>query len=235
MTDQIVKSFLNLKPSDDRVFIFDIDSTLYDVTPRNQQIVRHFGQTKELDFDLKIMLQNFDSKSEDWGIKPGLMRLKLNSLSHDLVKAIKNHWDTHFFSKDFLHLDQEYPGAVHFLQKLDELSSVYYLTGRDQERMGEGTYEQLKASRFPMDPQRNKLILKPDKGLLDHTYKLEELMKLQDKFQEIHFFENEPVILNAVYDQAPQIKLYYIDSVNSGRAEIYPHIQKIKPIYTLGE
>lgn len=233
MSENILNSFLQLKPSDARVFVFDIDSTLYDVTPRNQQIVRHFGETKDLDHDLKSKLQNFHSKTEDWGIKPGLMRLKIKSLNDELIRSIKNHWNIHFFSKKFLHLDQEYPGAVPLLQKLNEISPVYYLTGRDQERMGEGTREQLTLSQFPVDPQRNKLILKPDKSLLDHTYKLEELFKLKKSFQEIHFFENEPVILNTVYDQAPEINLYYIDSVNSGRAEIYPHIQKIKPIYTL--
>ncbi len=235
MNDELFKKLLTLKPSEQRVFVFDIDSTLYDVTPRNQQIVRHFGATQNLDSDLKNILLNFISLSEDWGIKPGLMRINKNNfkkyITEDLIKSIKAHWNTYFFSKDFLHLDQVYPGAVEFLQKLNKLAPIYYLTGRDEPRMGHGTREQLTASNFPLSPHRNQLILKPDQSLLDHTYKVNELIKLQNQFEEIHFFENEPVILNAVQEKIPKINLYYIDSVNSGRAEIAANIKKLKPYY----
>lgn len=233
-TQKILTDLLKLEKSDSRVFVFDIDSTLYDVTPRNQEIVRHFGETKELDEQLKTKLKNFNSKSDDWGIKDGLMRLNLNSLNEMIIKSIKSHWNQYFFSKDFLHLDQEYPGAVEYLNTLNKISPVYYLTGRDTERMGEGTKAQLKNSNFPMDVERNKLILKPDKTLLDHHYKLEELKNLKKSFNEVHFFDNEPVILNTVFDHDPEIKIYFVDSVNSGRAEIYPHISSIKPFYLQG-
>lgn len=233
MKNKTISELLNLHPSDTRVFVFDIDSTLYDVTPRNQQIVRHFAENKNLkDSVLKSSLINFNSDRKDWGIKPGLMRLNSKSIDENIIHAIKHHWNTHFFSKDFLHLDEAYPGAVEFLQALDQISPVYYLTGRDVDRMGEGSQEQLLRSKFPLDSKRNKLILKPDKAILDHTYKVEELKNLQKQFDEIHFFENEPVILNAVHDQAPDIHLYYIDSVNSGRAKIYQNIKTLKPNYS---
>jgi FMN phosphatase YigB (HAD superfamily) len=230
-TQKILKSLLKLNKDENRVFVFDIDSTLYDVTPRNQEIVRHFGETKVNEDQLKSKLINFNSKSNDWGIKEGLLRLNLKSLNDTIIKSIKSHWNEYFFSKEFLHLDKEYPGAVAYLNALNEISPVYYLTGRDTSRMGEGTIVQLKNSKFPSDSNRNKLILKPDKSLLDHEYKLEELKKLKDSFKDIHFFDNEPVILNTVHDNNPEIKIYFVDSVNSGRANIYPHITSIKPIY----
>lgn len=233
-TEALISYLLNLPKSDDRVFVFDIDSTLYDVTPRNQEIVRHFGETKMLDETLKSTLKNFNSKPDDWGIKAGLLRLNLNPIDEKIIKSIKNHWNEYFFSKTFLHLDKEYPGAVSFLKKLDAISPIYYLTGRDVTSMGEGTYEQLKTSGFPMDQKRNKLILKPDKNILDHEYKLKELLELKMNFKEIYFFENEPLILNTVFDHDKDIKLYYVHSVNSGRAEIYPQIPAIQPIYTYG-
>ncbi len=227
----ILDSLLNLKPSSDRVFIFDIDSTLFDVTPRNQEIVRHFAKHSSLDETLKSLLLKFELNSDDWGIKPGLLRLLIEGNNEDLVKAIKKHWNTHFFSGDFLHLDEMYPGALIFVKKLDLISPVYYLTGRDIKRMGVGTYTQLKNTGFPISDHRNKLILKPDQEMLDHKYKLDEILELKNEFSEIHFFENEPVILNTVWDQSPDIKLYYIDSVNSGRAEINPNILTLKPEY----
>ena len=231
-TQNLIKNLLNLTPNNKRVFVFDIDSTLYDVTPRNQEIVRDFGHTSDLlEPSLKDTLKSFNSESNDWGIKAGLMRLNLPLLNRLLIDSIKEHWNQFFFSDKFLHLDQVYPGAIDFVQALNKISPVYYLTGRDIARMGAGTIEQLKASNFPLDSQRDKLILKPEKSLLDHDYKVEELKKLTEDFSEIHFFENEPVILNAVHDQLPDVKLYYVESVNSGRAEIYSHIQVIKPHY----
>lgn len=231
-TKAIIKFLLNLTPSEKRVFVFDIDSTLYDVTPRNQEIVRHFGRTQDLEPHLKEPLIQFQSKSNDWGIKSGLLRLNLPHLTQQVIDSIKAHWNMFFFSDKFLHLDREYPGAVEFLKRLNDISPVFYLTGRDVNRMGAGTQEQLKNSNFPMDPIRNRLILKPDRNLYDHNYKVHELIKLTEEFEDIHFFENEPVILNAVHDQCPHVKLYHINSVHSGRAEIYTHIQSLKPYYT---
>ncbi len=225
-----ISKLLSLEPNNTRVFVFDIDSTLYDVIPRNQEIVRNFGRTANLPPELKSALEGFQSKPEDWGIKEGLKRIHENlPIDETVIKLIQKHWSKNFFTKDFLHFDKEYPGSVELLKQLDRISPVYYLTGRDIARMGEGTIEQLKKSKFPMDEKRNKLILKPDKSLLDHEYKLDELIKLKTNFSEIHFFENEPVILNAVFDKDSAIQLYYIDSVNSGRAEIYPEIKSIEP------
>lgn len=228
---KILNHLLNLPKNPDRVFVFDIDSTLYDVTPRNQEIVRHFAQTFCLEESVKNILLNFELNSDDWGIKPGLLRILKENPQESLIKSIKKHWNEYFFSGDFLHLDQIYPGALQLVQKLDVISPVYYLTGRDIQRMGEGTEIQLKSSKFPLSNDRNKLILKPDQSILDHQYKLEELLSLKKQFSEVHFFENEPLILNTVYDAAPDIHLYYIDSVNSGRAEINPNITTLKPNY----
>lgn len=230
-TLKIINHLLNLPKKSDRVFVFDIDSTLYNVTPRNQEIVRHFAQTKPIDENLKSILLNFELNSDDWGIKPGLMRILKESPEEALIKSIKKHWNEYFFSADFLHLDEIYPGALEFVKSLDLISPVYYLTGRDVKRMGTGTEVQLKNSGFPLSQKRNKLILKPDQNILDHQYKLDELLVLKNQFSEIHFFENEPLILNTVFESTPDIHLYYIDSVNSGRAEINPNIKVLKPHY----
>lgn len=233
-SDNVIKKLTQLEPSENRVFVFDIDSTLLDVTPRNQEIVRDFAKKKLTDpekFSIKNNLENFELTSSDWGIKSGLQRLNLSTVENELLQSIKQHWDQFFFSGDFLHHDKAYPGAVEYLRFLNNISPVYYLTGRDTHRMGKGSYKQLKDHGFPLDKERNKLILKPHKKLLDHEYKLDELKILVKQFEEIHFFENEPVILNTVLEKEPSINLYYIDSVNSGRATINPNIKTIKPYY----
>ena len=221
----ILKQLLDLAPSEKRVFVFDIDSTLYDVSPRNQYIVRHFAQTKKsLENNFRKKLLEFKSLSTDWGIKSGILRLNLPKHEESLTLEIKAHWDQFFFGGEFLKYDQEYPYAVKFLNTLDSISPVYYLTGRDIPRMGEGTIAQLKNSSFPMNPHRNQLILKPDKSQPDHIYKLEEIKKLSIKFEDIYFFENEPVILNAIHKNLPKVHLYWVNSVHSQREDIHPHI-----------
>lgn len=227
---KILSDLLQLKASENRVFVFDIDSTLYNVSPRNQEIVRHFSQIEEnLNEELKTKLFSYKTSPKDWGIKAGLLRLGVQNFDQKIIKKIKSHWDQYFFGAHFLKHDLEYPGAVSYLKKLDQISPVYYLTGRDITRMGLGTEAQLKDSGFPLVKDRNKLILKPDKDFLDHDYKLEEIKKLKKTFNEIHFFENEPVIMNTIYDNLPDVKLYLIDSVHSGRAQAYDHILKIDP------
>lgn len=228
---EILNSLLNLKKNEKRVFVFDLDSTLFNVTPRNQEIVRHFAKSTNLDDEVKDKLLNFNLTSKDWGIKPGLLRIFNDTPEEHLINSIKKHWNEYFFSGDFLHFDQTYPGALDFVNKLNQLSPVYYLTGRDIKRMGLSTHSQLKKTGFPIADHRNQLILKSDQNHLDHLYKLEEILNLKSKFNEIHFFENEPLILNSVYEHLPEIKLYYIDSVNSGRAKIHPEILTLKPEY----
>lgn len=231
-TSQLLLPLKQLKPSNDRVFVFDIDSTLYNVSPRNQMIVRHFAETTPLELNLQNLLLKFISKPTEWGIKQGLLNIfKSNEIDHELIKKIKSHWNKHFFSNTFLHLDEVYPGAVNFLNQLNKISPVYYLTGRDTERMGSGTFKQLEKSGFPVDTERNVLILKPDQNILDHEYKLTEILKIKKSFNEVYFFENEPLILNTIYDFTKDIELIYVNSVNSGRAEIYPEIMEIQPNY----
>lgn len=220
------------------LFVFDIDSTLYNVSPRNVEIIKDFAQKKSnLDTSLQSLLLQVEASPKDWGIKPPLLRLNVPHPDQKLFIEIKQHWNQFFFSGDFLHHDIEYPGAVQFVNTLSERAPTFYLTGRDVERMGTETLTQLQQSQFPVDPEHNRLILKPNKEMLDHEYKLNELIKLSKEFKTIYFFENEPIILNEVINHFTENNVIPIcvDSTHSGRAEIDPRITVITPDYTLEE
>lgn len=220
------------------LFVFDIDSTLYNVSPRNIEIIKDYAQkSSSINSELKSILLTVTAESTDWGIKTPLLRLNHPEVELPLFKKIKQHWNQYFFSGDFLHHDEEYPGAVEFVNALSQHAPTFYLTGRDIARMGEGTLKQLQNSRFPTDPIHNRLILKPDKDILDHEYKISELEKLAQEFDKIYFFENEPIILNAVADRfsAEHIIPICVTSTHSGRAELYENIQTVEPYYLLSD
>lgn len=228
----IIHKLLKLTPSENRAFIFDIDSTLYDVSPRNQHVVRHFAQTtSSLQKSIKEKLLKFKALSTEWGILPGLSRLGLTPHEHLIVLEIKAHWNQFFFNGDFLKYDREYPHAVKFLNALNSISPVHYLTGRDIPRLGTATISQLKKSLFPMNSHRNRLILKPNKSQPDRIYKLTEIKNFSAQFEDLYFFENEPVILNTIHKELPKVHLYWINSVHSQREDIYPHITSLVPNY----
>lgn len=221
------------------LFVFDIDSTLYNVSPRNIEIIKDYAQTnaQNLTPTLQSALMSVTHHYTDWGIKTPLLRLNLLNPDMELLKNIKKHWNEFFFSGKFLHHDEEYPGAVDFVNQLSKHAPTFYLTGRDVQRMGNETLKQLSQSEFPTDPHHNKLILKPNKEMLDHEYKLEELKKLALDFDVIYFFENEPIILNEVVTHFSEDKVIpiCIASTHSGRAEINPKIKIIQPDYRLKE
>lgn len=233
------KSFLKQlievsKNEKDCLFVFDIDSTLFNVSPRNQEIVKDFAEKSKLESDLKQILRNFKTEADDWGIRSALLRLNIESITQDLIADIKAHWNQFFFSGHFLHFDETYPGVVEFVNQLSKNAPTFYLTGRDIHRMGKETTKQLQDTGFPIDPEHNRLILKPNKEILDHIYKVDELIKLKSQFKTIYFFENEPVILNDVKSKLSDfVYPIYVDSVHSGRAELMEGIKTISPNYEI--
>lgn len=231
-----ITQFISLSQAQKEIlFVFDIDSTLYNVSPRNVEIIKDFAKRSELPKDLQTSLLKVTALPTDWGIKTPLLRLALPNITEQLIRDIKKHWNQFFFGGDFLHHDQEYPGAIEFVNQLSKNAPTFYLTGRDIYRMGDATLKQLKNSGFPTDPEHNRLILKPDMRLLDHEYKISELKALAAQYKKIYFFENEPVILNEVIKQFPKDSVIpiCIDSTHSGRALIDRSIIVIPPDYQL--
>jgi hypothetical protein len=211
--------------------VFDIDSTLYDVSPRTEKILQEFAHHP-------MHNSNFPKASEilkktqilpsDWGYREAFERHDLLEEPHEFHHSLKEFWTDKFFSNHYLHLDNPYEGAVQFVNKLyDTGASIAYLTGRDFPRMGEGTHRILKESGFPVNPPRAEVALKPSKGLDDARFKCDWFISVLDKYDEICFFENEPVNINWIQEYCPKVEIIYFDSTHSGLANPPFHLPTI--------
>ncbi len=204
------------------VCVFDLDSTLFNVSPRTEQILKEFAVENNIPDFLKI---NVNPK--DWGLKEILIRAGYD-MSGQHLENISNHknlvqyWTDKFFSNYYLHYDTPYLGAVNFVQTLFEKNiEIHYLTGRDIPRMGQGTREVLLKWGFPLASDQH-LHLKPHRELDDHEFKLNWVIefKKQKKDNPIYFFENEPVNINAIGKAITDLKIVYLNTTHSRKENV---------------
>ncbi len=204
--------------------VFDLDSTLFNVSTRSQKILSEFADLHQVD-----QLKNIEVKPEDWGVKEAVLRAGL-SLENDLelLQTLHKFWSERFFSSEYLHYDVPYEGAVSFVQELSDTGcEIKYLTGRDNSRMRKGTLEVLKKWGFPY--QEKNLFLKPTKEQDDKDYKDNWFKKLNHSlYKKIFFFENEPVNVNAILSSCPEVEIIFLDTTHAHKQEVTSHIKKIK-------
>lgn len=196
--------------------VFDLDSTLFCMKYRTEAIIKEFIRKNihALSSEIISKTKNLKVTERDWSVEEILSRHNI-SLKDPIVKTIHKYWRNHFFTNAFLYLDRPYAGSSEYVRLLRNLGAcIFYLTGRNQKRMASGSLASLKKWGFPLE-NSSYLILKKDLDKEDASYKVEELKQIQDKFKTVLFFENEPVILNAVALKLPQIKLFWIDSTHS--------------------
>ncbi|MCC2677749.1 MAG: hypothetical protein K0R29_325 [Pseudobdellovibrio sp.] len=204
--------------------VFDLDSTLFNVSTRTQKILHEFAEAHKLDHLKDVVIL-----PEDWGLKEALFR-KGYTVEKDLemLQAIRDFWAERFFSSEYLHFDVPYPGAVCFVQDLKEAGcEINYLTGRDYVRMGKGSFEVLKKWGFPVTDEN--LFLKPEKSQDDELFKHDWFKKLNHSdYKKIFFFENEPVNVNAILQSCPEVEVIYLDTTHSRKQTVTAELKRIK-------
>lgn len=202
------------------VGVFDLDSTLFDVSPRIQRVLFEFSQSPEIRNhhpELSRELSVLKVFQSDWGIRSALARSGLLVELPEVQNLARVFWRQKFFSNEYLVHDIPYPGAVHFVQALYHTGcSIVYLTGRDAPRMGEGTLEGLRRWGFPIETARSQLILKPKAGLDDRQFKSDQFVQFKP-FDRVWFFENEPANLRFVRASHPEVLGVFIESTHSGQ------------------
>jgi hypothetical protein len=207
------------------ICVFDIDSTIFNVSPRNQEIFDLFCSTN---LNAREVLHKVSSgyrlKQRDWGLRPYLSHA---SLSDKLRADAREFWKRHFFAGTFLGSDQPYSKVVDWIQALhSKKARIMYLTGRDNKRMRKGTLLQLKTWRLPLDRDED-LITKPLKGLVDGEYKHNELKLILEENPEHHvlFFDNEPSVLDHCQfeNERDRYQAFFINSTHSERSEPKKH------------
>lgn len=201
-------------------FVFDLDSTLFCVSPRTEQILREFADLEPVKArypEASELLKNAYATPKDWGIRSILERSGIKE-NISFFNAIREHWIEKFFSSHHLHNDEPYKGALEFVKHVHDLGGIVkYLTGRDRETMEEGTILSLNAHGFPLIGS-NYLNMKPDKSHNDAEFKLRYFEQFTPEQHSITwFFENEPVIIDAVERSCPELNIVFVKTVHSGR------------------
>lgn len=212
--------------------VFDLDSTLFNVTPRLEKVLLDYAQVPLHQEKFPEQVQYFAKiriLKKDWGIRQILIRAGLDGHHHEFQNSVREYWIQHFFSNDLLDHDIPYAGAVEFVQSLAASGAeIVYLTGRDVHRMGEGSKKNLLKWGFPLDERNQQLILKPHQSLNDGEFKKNWFKSLpENKYRHIWFFENEPVNIHLIRQARPEVEIIFFDSTHSGEAhppEDLPHI-----------
>jgi beta-phosphoglucomutase-like phosphatase (HAD superfamily) len=204
------------------VVVFDLDSTLFDVSKRSFEILKDwlrdpesaaFAETRErlnglAPSDMRYSLEDV------WSIKK--IPCDEPPFDHHLKQA-KRFWRKRFFGNDYLVHDEPTPGAVDFVKTLhSEGAMIVYLTGRDVPLMAFGTFDQLKSHGLPIEVERTRLILKPKRHLDDLDFKTGVAKTVSGYGKVVASFENEPKNLVAMASAFPEDTMnIFIESVSS--------------------
>jgi hypothetical protein len=209
--------------------LFDLDSTLFEVSSRTQAILQKLASQVEFQSKFETAsetLRTIEVLPTDWGIKNLLTRYQ-SLASNELLQHVRDFWRRHFFSSHFLDQDEMHPFANEYVRHLAGLGAeIYYLTGRPSGPMRPGTVAALEKHGFPLASEAH-LLMKPTDVETDEHFKTVALKDLVPRFQHVWFFENEPVIIDEVRAALPQVRIVFVDTVHSGKAKAPTDLPKI--------
>lgn len=224
MLEQILVNIQTLTSQGQKcLVVFDLDSTLFDVSPRIHRILLDFADQPENKArfpDQVALFKDIQTKHTDWGITNALQRAGLDGHHEEFQIAVHDFWHKSFFSNEYLKYDMPHEGAVAYVHAVIHAGAeVRYLTGRDVVRMGPGTVEEIKQWNLPLS-ENAQLVLKPDKKMDDAKFKTDWFIDaLTSGYDRIIFFDNEPVILHLMAERCPEVESIFFDSTHSGKAE----------------
>ena len=221
------------KPTPDQLFILDIDSTLVTTHQRNQSIIEAFILEFHNQFpeDCKA-LEKAECQLGDYGIESTLQRISFEEKNTGSLEALHAYWRENFFSGRHLHADQPTGGAVDWVQSLNKENIPFvYLTARHHGPMWTGTLKAMAEIQFPINTDN--LFLKEDLSDSDETYKTKLISKLKEENpnKTLVLIDNEPVVLNRVAEDHPDVALVWFESCHSGRMQPPSKAQRIKDFY----
>lgn len=202
------------------LIVFDLDSTLFDVAPRLEKVLIDIALEPAVQEKFPSVIpyfKNIKTQRKDWGFVEVLQRAGVEHDNLDLFKTVRHLWIQKFFSNEYIHYDVPYQGSVDFVQKIGKLNiPIVYLTGRDVKRMERGSREVLQKWKFPLDDKKSRLVLKPDREMDDALFKRDWIHRyLSDNNTPVFLFENEPVNINLIAKELPQVELVFFDSTHS--------------------
>lgn len=212
--------YLALEQQTHPLVVFDLDSTLFDVSPRLEKVLIDIASEPVIQENFPNVIphfKNIKTERRDWGFVDVLKRAGVDHNHEDLFHTVKGLWTQKFFSNEYIHYDVPYQGSIEFVQKINALHiPIAYLTGRDYRRMETGSREVLQKWKFPLNDQNSQLIMKPHQGIDDALFKRDWVQDIKNKTgKSLFLFENEPVNINIIARTFPDVELVFIDSTHS--------------------
>ena len=200
------------------VLIFDLDSTLFHVSPRSFEILKSWIQSSSISILPNLSVDDMGYSIDDIWVKRGLSTETGESFKH--LKEAKEYWRKRFFSNEYIHHDEPHPGALSFVKRLHEMGAkIVYLTGRDVPLMAFGTVDHLRNQGFPIEVERTRLILKPKRSIDDLVFKAEVCKSAKEWGEVVASFENEPKNLVAMQKAlGDKVMHIFFESVSSDHA-----------------
>ena len=203
------------------VLLLDLDSTLYEVSPRTFQILQEWAQSHEsLQFTaVRAAIAQMPLSQIGYSIEDTFAHLQLSlseSSTRAALESVKKYWSARFFTNEYLQYDRPYPGSYDFVRKAHEAGAeIVYLTGRDAPGMKQGTTRNLIRDQFPWELSRTHLLMKPEAHLHDLEFKKAASQFVHQKGSLVASFENEPPNVVALYDLFPEAMHVFVDTVCS--------------------
>jgi hypothetical protein len=211
----------NLHKQAHPLVLLDLDSTLYEVAPRNLKIIAEWLESPASRAypQARRALESLREDQVGYSMGDTFQGIGLNVLAPETqqaLKLLKDFWYDRFFSSAYLPYDRPYGGAPDFARQLYECGAeIVYLTGRDAPRMGEGTKSNLIRDGFPWDPERTHLLLKAEAQIPDLEHKTSAAAYVRNHGTLVASFENEPPNLIALSEIFPDAMHVFLDTVCS--------------------
>ena len=206
------------------VVVFDLDSTLYEVSHRTLAIIKEWNQDPKTQLAVQPALDSIAIHHIGYSLADLAQNLGLPVDHPDTQHALthlKPFWWDRFFSNDYLPHDKPYPGAVEFVRKLSSLGAhIIYLTGREHKKMYRVTVDNLQRDNFPWAENTTTLIMKPNASIIDSEHKRNVKSVIDHKSKLLASFENEPVNIVALAQTFPDSMHIFMDSIYSDHPSI---------------
>jgi len=200
------------------VVVFDLDSTLFNNTPRNRAIIEGFAETvKEKYADFYKAVKSMKDEQIAYSLDDTLKNIGINDAQ--VLKELKKVWYDSFFTDKYVVLDKAYEGAADYVVRLHKTGAkIVYLTGRDTPDMEKGTIQSLKDSGFPYGDSNSVLLTKPEKKIKDDEYKKSASADILKFGKVIASFDNEPKNVNLFKEVFPGSLVIFIETNHSPKA-----------------
>lgn len=174
------------------IAVYDLDSTLFCTGPRNLAIARAFSHYRP---QISPFLDRLNPDQMGWNVMKDIEDLGFQDQA--VLIELRAFWRATFFTDHFVKLDSVYPGAAELVKAVQKAGCLtFYLSGRDEPGMRQGTLEALEAGGFPMPSEDVILRLKPTWEEEDLAFKLHVFQELQAIGEVVLAFENEPANAN---------------------------------------